>query len=256
MYWFSSKGRQGGDPTGKVITGYANGSRISDFESFEDVPDGIEYAIIMNGFVNDRSSTNSFYYMPYAYPTFGDLNYLTCMPAGAENLVDNLPGPYEYKATPAAADWYDQTNPWNVEFDSGTQFPLYSNIAYGEYVNSFYLDEELTNLYIPQPNLPYINYANVTLQFNSEQDLPYTTYQRVPDGSSPAYAIPVENLVWAAGFTNGTKDMDTPGVGSVQVTKINTAEDPSNNGVRADQVEFRGTIRVNLTNQGSVVPGE
>jgi hypothetical protein len=256
VYWFSSKGRQGGDPTGKVITGYANGSRISDFESFEDVPDGIEYAIIMNGFVNDRSSTYSFYYMPYAYPTFGDLNYLTCMPAGAENLVDNLPGPYEYKATPAAADWYDQTNPWNVEFDSGTQFPLYSNIAYGEYVNSFYLDEELTNLYIPQPNLPYINYANVTLQFNSEQDLPYTTYQRVPDGSSPAYAIPVENLVWAAGFTNGTKDMDTPGVGSVQVTKINTAEDPSNNGVRADQVEFRGTIRVNLTNQGSVVPGE
>ena len=66
----------------------------------------------------------------------------------------------------------------------------------------------------------------------------------------------MENLVWAAGFTNGTKDMDTPGVGSVQVTKINTAEDPFNNGVRADQVEFRGTIRVNLTNQGSVVPGE
>ena len=46
----------------------------------------------------------------------------------------------------------------------------------------------------------------------------------------------------------------TKGVGSVQVTDINTAKSPYFNGVKADQVGVRGTIRLNLINQGTVVP--
>jgi len=259
IYYFSSRQNEGGLPLGKKITGYANGSRISDFESFEDAPDGIEYAIIMNGFVNDRNIVYNYYYMPYAYPTFDDLNYPTCMPAGAENLVDNLPGPYEYKATPASADWWNEEDPWNVTFDPNTDVTLWSNIAYGEYVNSFYLDEELTDLYIPEPNLPFINYANVTLQRNSEGNLPYSTYQHITYSNDEPYAIPVNDLVWAAGFSNGTKDMAPPsftkGVGSVQVTAINPNTLPyQTNGVSADRVNEKGTIRLNLINQGTVVP--
>ena len=266
QYDFYSTNTIGAAANDPQFNGFVTGGRVSDFATFEGVPQfgAIEYAVVFMGL---RNSYTNFTFGSYvsAWPTFSDLNYPTCMPINGSNVVDGSGEQvFQYQRTVETGTWIFP-NPNYPEEIGEITFPntplyLYSNIAKGEYVPRFYTDNTLSTIYKPTlAGEQFINYKNVTLA-NQPFNSPYTSYQSSPwyyvgpSGGVFAYplpyAIPVE-LTWAAGFSavTGEKIMSTSperGVGSIQTTTLDYAAIGMQSATNPDTGEtFAGNISGN-----------
>ena len=262
------------DPnSGEINRIYATGIRVSDYNSYTQIDEGatVEYAIFIK---NLRPSeignvTNFEQCAPYAFITVEDINYTKCLPINGINGIgadqptyDNLDDKYVFQYFRS-----DETEieKWAEKFPIFDEIsfqplhePLYSNIAHPEFVNEFFTNVDLTEVYVPSgaisKAISYVGVIPPPLEWDPAdpgnepfyfQDIPPYSWFTSGIGNSAV----TTTLTWSAQFANnysgvvdGKKlfplaDSDTTGVGSAQVS-FNEVD----SGVNLHQKKF-GTTR-------------
>jgi len=265
------------DPnTGEINRIYATGIRVSDYNSYTEIDEGaiIEYAIFIKNLKPSEvgNVSNFSKCAPYAFITVEDINYTKCLPINGVNGI-NVDQP-KYDGTPHYIFQYFRSDEqlfekWAEKYpvfnDDGTpkNAALYSNIAHPEFINEFFTNTLLSEIYVPTAESKSINYVGVIpvpLEWtpadpaNEPFYFPDTVsvYSWFINGySTPAVAT---TLTWSALLANdfdevvdGKKlftlaESETTGVGSAQVS----FNEP-NTGVNLEQRLF-GTTRFGVRN--------
>ena len=135
---------------------WVTGTRVSDRESYTTLEesDKIEYAIVierLQASEPDLSQSNN--NSPYAFITVEDLNYATCIPLQNENAIPSGQATYDNGSNLlfeySRSESIPQSDNWWTYSEIDESLKLYSNIPYPEFVDQFYTDENLINIYVP-----------------------------------------------------------------------------------------------------------
>ncbi len=195
--------------------------RAFDYNSFN-APDGIEYAIVLNGAystfgVSEEASDAT----PWSWVHADDLHYPTCVPWQGTNLV-TLNGVGNLFKHYRSAESNSRTTAATIP----TTDEVWSDTPYGEYINEFYTTSAGNVSYVPaDTNIPYINFT-----------LDLTNITPNPDKWTSFTTSAGLDLKWVAGFDgSGQKTFITSFVGAIQTTSGVDSEGPG---------QSKGTLRV------------
>jgi len=133
----------------------------ADFDTPEN-SNPVEYLIILDKFSQQNGQEGKT--QGVAWVTATDVHYPTCIPWIGQNAATTSSNPlpsgfksYEYEASTGSSN--------SVAIDNTFTQTLYADNPMGDYVNNFYTDALLTNVYSPTSPNEYINYKLKTAAF-------------------------------------------------------------------------------------------
>ena len=208
-------------------TMYSSGTRTLNRKDFGRLDEDIEYCVVASQVTSVRCKKEgnpSFGDTAAAWVTVSDLYNAKCVPSFGSNVSENGNPPRVILRSGAA----DGQTLSDIVIEG--QYPnLYTNVYYGEFINTLYTDLDLTEIYKPVDNVNnFINYKYEVPQFDQPRKI---------DGDEFEYG----QLQWAANFDSatGAKLYTVDTVGSIQ-----TSDEPDTelNGLR-NPIYNKTTIR-------------